>query len=98
MPNKDDDPPLELLIKRKKNSEAARRCRDKVKQRIEVLEFQNGQLVNEKRELQLRLVETETMLRTKTQNNERLNERIQDLESRLHQLQKYLIVKNAVPE
>ena len=84
----------DLLLKRKKNSEAARRCRDKVKQRIQVLEHENGILMNDKRELQLRLVETETMLRTKQQTTVKLNERILELEQRLHQLQKYLIVKN----
>lgn len=94
MPNSEETVPPELLLKRKKNSEAARRCRDKIKQRIQVLEHENSVLIGEKRELQLRLVETETVLRTKQQTTVKLNERIVELEQRLHQLQKYLIVKN----
>ncbi len=81
----------ELLEKRQRNSEAARRCRDKVKQRIETLERENKELVEEKRELYLKLVQTETMLKTAESSLSKANERIDMLEQKLSQFQKYIL-------
>jgi chromosome segregation ATPase len=81
----------ELLDKRQRNSEAARRCRDRVKQRIETLEAENKELVDEKRELYLKLVQTETMLKTAESSLSKANERIDMLEQRLSQFQKYIL-------
>jgi DNA repair exonuclease SbcCD ATPase subunit len=81
----------ELLEKRQRNSEAARRCRDKVKQKIETLERENKDLLDEKRELYLKLVQTETMLKTAESSLAKANERIDMLEQRLSQFQKYIL-------
>jgi polyhydroxyalkanoate synthesis regulator phasin len=80
-----------LLLKRKKNSEAARRCRDKIKSRIAELEHENEVLLQEKRQIHLKLVETETMLATTKKTASKQLERIEELESRLAQFQKYVL-------
>ena len=81
----------ELLEKRMRNSEAARRCRDKVKQRINTLENENAELIQEKRELYLKFVQTSTMLTQAEESLTKANERIDLLEQRLSQLQKYIL-------
>jgi uncharacterized protein (UPF0335 family) len=81
----------ELLRKRQKNSEAARRCRDKVKFRLEQLEKENEELLQEKREIYLKLVQSETQLKTQDLNLQKAHERIEMLEQRLSQFQKYII-------
>lgn len=81
----------ELLRKRQKNSEAARRCRDKVKFRLEQLEKENEELLQEKRDIYLKLVQSETQLKTQDLNLQKANERIEMLEQRLSQFQKYIL-------
>ncbi|KAI8900207.1 hypothetical protein BC833DRAFT_618700 [Globomyces pollinis-pini] len=81
----------ELAEKRARNSEAARRCRDKVKNRIEQLETENMGLLEEKRDLYLRFVQCETMLKTSEENLKKANERNEALEARLAQFQKFIL-------
>ncbi|KAJ3274131.1 hypothetical protein HDV01_003414 [Terramyces sp. JEL0728] len=81
----------ELLEKRQRNSEAARRCRDKIKNKIELLEKENQELLEQKRDLYLRFVQSETMLKTSEENLAKANERNNMLEARLAQFQKFIL-------
>lgn len=83
---------IELLRKRQKNSEAARRCREKVKNRLETLERENKELLAEKREIYMKLVQTESMLEAQKNIATKATEKVDVLEQRLAQFQKYILV------
>lgn len=93
MTNQEKQISKELLEKRARNSEAAKRCRDRVKQKIEILEKENQELLQEKRNLYLKLVQSDTMLQQSEQSLKQANERIEMLESRLTQFQRFLLQK-----